>query len=849
MANLFDNPFFCDYVEENGERVYARPYVDPETGESFDNVLVPLGWRAWMLNGVAFDGIAPGEICERPEMVRLNMYQFPGDPEDLFGDTSDILKAFRPAPLRFGLEQDVVLVPGERYRMRLRVRPDLVDGYTDEGEKIFPDDVWAAWIRFYVGDTVAPPLSGAEYVASPPFSGMDYSTYNWLVWEFEATEAQAVVGIEITAKWRLFYGNNFFLDEGWLERLTGGDPEPPVGPPDPPPGGVIEWGPQTRAFVTHQVERLIDHFPGGGSESGYPRLPYEKTVLLYHPETEIALLHALIDAMAGVGVRWTLTPSADDAAMGPGLAPHVIALNPSDWTGEPDALAAFFDEHYPQATYEWLLAPSPQDVFVEFARRFGPLPEPPPGVTLFSQRDSRWAGERLGSSYLTIGGSGCAMVSVAMAGTAVEPALTPSVLNARLSANGGYTPGGLLYWAVAGAQIAGLRFLAYPTWRSTPKPPADVARIRAAVARGEFVVVQVDFVPATSALDTHFVLILEDLGDDFLVADPWHGDTVRLLERYGRGTLEASIYAAAFYAREGSPPAPPPAPSPPPAPPPVTPPVDTLVGFHMSPGDMHEQSAALKAVVVYAGEGVQQIPADEARIVVSLRHSWSADLGGAGTIPAPGPARQEFISRCVQIIRQNPHVWGWAIGNEANNPREDPEHYVIGPEDVVTVYNAIRAQCPGARLSPGATDPYNAVKMDSGQWAAAVWERITGAEWIEAHGYVRGPDPDLVGSPARFNDPPLQWLRLNFPGAVVDLLDRLPLWTAGLPTYVTECNHIWRTAEPDWGWVDDERAIQVIRRCKEQAREAGLAGLAFYRWKGDEWRLHDKPALVAAVVA
>lgn len=67
----------------------------------------------------------------------------------------------------------------------------------------------------------------------------------------------------------------------------------------------------------------------------------------------------------------------------------------------------------------------------------------------FSQRDSRWSANRLGASGLTVGRYGCAMTSVAMVLSGGGANVDPGRLNAYMSASGGYTSGGLIYWGVA----------------------------------------------------------------------------------------------------------------------------------------------------------------------------------------------------------------------------------------------------------------------------------------------------------------------------------------------------------------------------------------------------------------
>ena len=81
---------------------------------------------------------------------------------------------------------------------------------------------------------------------------------------------------------------------------------------------------------------------------------------------------------------------------------------------------------------------------------------------------------------------------------------------------------------------------------------------------------------------------------------------------------------------------------------------------------------------------------------------------------------------------------------------------------------------------------------------------------MTAHGYIRGPDANLVGSTAKFADWPLTWQYLNYPGCVTELLRYLPEQYETAPVYISEFNHLWKTVEPDWGWVNDARAGAVV---------------------------------------
>jgi hypothetical protein len=104
-------------------------------------------------------------------------------------------------------------------------------------------------------------------------------------------------------------------------------------------------------------------------------------------------------------------------------------------------------------------------------------------INFFSQRDPRWKNEKMGRSGLTIGGYGCAMTSVTMAGCSKMTGLTPSTMNTWLSNNSGYTAGGAIYWGKPpGFQpTSGFSYLGEATVK-------NAATLKALIDAGKFVV-------------------------------------------------------------------------------------------------------------------------------------------------------------------------------------------------------------------------------------------------------------------------------------------------------------------------------------------------------------------------
>lgn len=81
-------------------------------------------------------------------------------------------------------------------------------------------------------------------------------------------------------------------------------------------------------------------------------------------------------------------------------------------------------------------------------------------TTIFSQRDGRWANDKMGASGLTIHNFGCTITSLSSLLCSLGYDETPKTVNRKLSAHGGYAGRtALLLWGVVPKIWPRLRFV------------------------------------------------------------------------------------------------------------------------------------------------------------------------------------------------------------------------------------------------------------------------------------------------------------------------------------------------------------------------------------------------------
>lgn len=132
------------------------------------------------------------------------------------------------------------------------------------------------------------------------------------------------------------------------------------------------------------------------------------------------------------------------------------------------------------------------------------------------QNDEKWKSTKLGNSNETIGGWGCLLTSVTMMLNGIGYSETPETVNEKMKKAGGFQgaffiPSVLPYvWPNC----------AYRDMQPCESVPAPISQIDAAVASGKPVILQVDW-NKQAGIQTHFVLVKEKKGDDYILYDPY----------------------------------------------------------------------------------------------------------------------------------------------------------------------------------------------------------------------------------------------------------------------------------------------------------------------------------------
>jgi len=161
-------------------------------------------------------------------------------------------------------------------------------------------------------------------------------------------------------------------------------------------------------------------------------------------------------------------------------------------------------------------------------------------VPEFSQKDARWASEKLGTSPVTIGGYGCLITALASVLRYFGKPTDPSIVNKDLMRVDGYLNGNLLVFDVV-KKIYPDIVVDWDNFMSDEQS-VSLPKIDALLSNEIPVIVHVDYKPDTTAIDMHWVTIVGKVDNDYIIIDPIDGATVRMSDRYGNKIYRAVVY-------------------------------------------------------------------------------------------------------------------------------------------------------------------------------------------------------------------------------------------------------------------------------------------------------------------
>jgi hypothetical protein len=176
-------------------------------------------------------------------------------------------------------------------------------------------------------------------------------------------------------------------------------------------------------------------------------------------------------------------------------------------------------------------------------------------LVYYSQQDPKWKQDILGfgTAEDTIGYVGCALTAVTMLLNGHGYSETPKTLNQKLKNVSGFVGAGIA-WGAVSKIYPNVTLKAFIPCGNSDAP---LAQIDASIAAGQPAIVQVDSSPA-SGIQTHWVVLYERKGTDYLMLDPFpypsnSGKEDYLMKKYAQGrTLQRAISHVILYEAFGA---------------------------------------------------------------------------------------------------------------------------------------------------------------------------------------------------------------------------------------------------------------------------------------------------------
>jgi hypothetical protein len=157
------------------------------------------------------------------------------------------------------------------------------------------------------------------------------------------------------------------------------------------------------------------------------------------------------------------------------------------------------------------------------------------------QNDDKWKNVKLGNSTETIGGWGCLLTSATMMLNGIGYNETPETVNEKMKQAGGFQ--GAFF--IPSIMPYVWPNVAYRDMQPCETSPAPIAQIDAAIAAGKPVILQVDWNKQVG-IQTHFVLVKDKKGDDYVLYDPY---------KYGGDAPDKEVLLTSRYKYNGAKPA------------------------------------------------------------------------------------------------------------------------------------------------------------------------------------------------------------------------------------------------------------------------------------------------------
>jgi hypothetical protein len=223
---------------------------------------------------------------------------------------------------------------------------------------------------------------------------------------------------------------------------------------------------------------------------------------------------------------------------------------------------------------------------------------------------------------------------------------------------------------------------------------------------------------------------------------------------------------------------------------------------------------------------------------------------GTGTLPPPDqlPAFEEAV---IVTMRSAKGVTAFQYGNEINNRSEWPAGHPLTPKEYIASYNRVWNRTPlKIKMGPSPIDPYFGPGSNNRLWWVQILSSIRGADVLFLHSKTQSNNPAEVNSFEKFGNSPLKWQYLHF-RTIQTSLEVVPARFRKKSIYLAEVNPQ-RITPDQLGWLPDNtewivRAKAHMARWNATAGHQQIDGMIFYRWDDDDWRLRDKPKLLAEI--